>query len=96
MSEKDDYVSRMNAQLDAWNKQAQEWQEKAKQAQAGQRAEYEKQLEILRQRRDEAVEQMRKVQQASGDAWLELMKGSDQAWNSMREAYEKASERFYK
>ena len=96
MSEKDDYVSRMNAQLDAWNKQAQEWQEKAKQAHAGQRAEYEKQLEIFRQRRDEAVEQMRKVQQASGDAWLELMKGSDQAWNSMREAYEKASERFYK
>ena len=96
MSEKDDYVSRMNAQLDAWNKQAQEWQEKAKQAQAGQRAEYEKQLEIFRQRRDEAMEQMRKVQGASGDAWQELMKGADQAWNSMRDAYEKASERFYK
>jgi hypothetical protein len=96
MSEKDDYVNRMNSQLDAWNKQFQEWQEKTKQAQAGQKAEYERQLEMFRLRRDEAMEQLRKVQSASGDAWLELMKGSDQAWNSMREAYEKASERFYK
>ena len=96
MSEKDDYVNRMNSQLDAWNKQFQDWQEKTKQAQAGQRAEYERQLEMFRQRRDEAMEQLRKVQSASGDAWLEMMKGADQAWNSMREAYEKASERFYK
>jgi hypothetical protein len=96
MSEKDDYVNRMSSQLDAWNKQFQDWQEKAKQAQAGQKAEYERQLELFRQRRDDAMEQLRKVQNASGDAWLEMMKGADQAWNSMREAYERASERFYK
>ncbi|HEX2827992.1 MAG TPA: hypothetical protein VHP37_16690 [Burkholderiales bacterium] len=96
MSERDDYVARMNSQLDAWNKQFQDWQEKAKQAQAGQKAEYERQLDLFRQRRDDAMEQLRKVQNASGDAWLEMMKGADQAWNSMREAYERASERFYK
>lgn len=95
MSERDDYIKKMNAQLDTWNAEMAKWQEKAQQAQAEQRAEYEKQLEAFRQRRDEGMEQLRKVQAASGDAWMELMKGADDAWNRMREAYEKAGQRFY-
>lgn len=96
MSEKDDYVNRMNSQLDAWNKQVQEWQANLKELQAGQRAEYERQLELFRQRRDEAIEQLRKVHGASADAWTQVAKNADQAWDSMREAYDKASAQFYK
>ena len=96
MSEKDDYLNRMNSQLDAWNKQVQEWQAKVKEVQAGQRAEYERQLEMFRQRRDEAIEQLRKVNSATGDAWMQLAKNADQAWDSMRDAYDKASAQFFK
>ena len=96
MSDKDDYVKKLQTQLEAWNAEAVKWQEQMKTAQAAQRVEYEKQLEAYRTQRDHAMEQMRKVQAASGEAWLELTKGADEAWAKMREAYERASAQFYK
>ena len=96
MTDRDDYVKKLNTQLDAWNAEVAKWQEKAKQAQATQRVEYEKQLEAYRRQRDHAMEQMRKLQTSSGDAWGELTKGVDEAWAKMREAYEKASAQLYK
>ena len=96
MSNKDDYVNTMRKQMDAWNAEMAKWQEQARQAQANQRAEYEKQLEMYRQQRDKAMDEMRKLQTASGDAWAEMTKGVDEAWAKMREAYEKASAQFYK
>ena len=96
MTNRDDYMKTLNKQLDTWNAEVAKWQEKAQQAQASQRAEYEKQLELYRQQRDRATEQMRKLQTASGDAWMDLTKGVDEAWSKMREAYEKAGAQFYK
>ena len=96
MSEREDYMNGLSKQLEAWNVEVAKWQEKARQAQAGQRAEYEKQLEAFRRQRDQAMEQMHKLQSASGDAWKELTKGADEAWTKMREAYERASAQFYK
>jgi lipid II:glycine glycyltransferase (peptidoglycan interpeptide bridge formation enzyme) len=96
MTDKDDYVKKLQSQLETWNAEAAKWQEQMKTAQATQRGEYAKQLEAYRQQRDQAMEQMRKVQAASGDAWVELTKGADEAWAKMREAYEKASAQFYK
>jgi len=37
---------------------------------------------------------LRKVQAASGDAWMELTRGADEAWAAMRKAFEKASAQF--
>ena len=96
MINKDVYMNNLNKQLDTWNAEMAKWQEKARQAQADQRVEYEKQVETFQRQRDQAMEQMRKVQSASGDAWMELTKGVDDAWAKMREAYDKASAQFYK
>ena len=96
MTNRDDYMKTLNKQLDTWNAEVAKWQEKAQQAQTNQRAEYEKQLEGYRQQRDRAMEQMRKLQTASGDAWMDLTNGVDEAWSKMREAYEKAGAQFYK
>jgi hypothetical protein len=58
------------------------------------RAEYEKQLAAVKQHQHEAVEQLRKVQAASGEAWTELQRGADEAWAAMRKAFDKASAQF--
>ena len=42
------------------------------------------------------MERMRQVQAASGDAWLDLVRGADDAWAKMREAFEKARSHFNK
>jgi hypothetical protein len=44
--------------------------------------------------RDEYVEKMKLLQGAAGEAWLEMMRGTDEAWARMREAFDKASSHF--
>jgi len=96
MNKRDEHVEKLKAQLDQWNAEMAKWEAQAKTAQASMRAEYEKQLAAFRQRRDHAIGELRKVQSASGDAWMELARGADEAWKKMHEAFEKARSQFKK
>src|SRR5262245_33951748 len=96
MVKRDEYVEKLKKQLDDWNAEAAKWEAKAKTAQANLRSDYEKQLAVFNRQRDQAVEQMRKVQASSNEAWQELMRGTDDAWARMREAAEKARSQFKK
>lgn len=96
MTQRDEYVEKLKKQLDDWNAEAARWEAKAKATQAGMRADYEKQLAAFQRQRDQALEQMRKVQASSGEAWQELVRGTDDAWARMREAFEKARAQFQK
>jgi lipid II:glycine glycyltransferase (peptidoglycan interpeptide bridge formation enzyme) len=96
MSKRDQYVEKLKTQLDEWNAEVTKWEAKSRSAQADMRVEYEKQLEAFRQRRNQALEQMHKVQASTGDAWIDLARGADDAWAKMREAFEKAQSHFYK
>ena len=96
MDKREEYVEKLKRQLDLWNAEVSKWEIKAQQATAGMRGEYEKQLLAFRQQRDQAMEQMRRVQSASGDAWKDLMRGTEDAWSKMREALDKARSHFQK
>ena len=96
MAKRDDYVKNLKSQLDQWNAEVAKWEAQAKAAQASLRAEYEKQLAAFRAQRDQAIEQLHKVQAASGDAWMELAQGADKAWALMSEAFDKARSQFKK
>ena len=85
MGQRDEYVEKMKAQLDQWNTDIAKWEAKAKDVQAEGRAEYEKRLEALRGHREQAMYQMKLLQGAAGEAWLEMMRGTDEAWARMRE-----------
>jgi hypothetical protein len=89
-------VNSLKLKLDEWNADVARWEAQTRAAQASARAEYEKQLAAIRQHRDQAIEQLRKVQAASGDAWTELAQGADKAWAQMSEAFEKARAHFKK
>ncbi len=96
MKNRDEYVKTLKAQLDKWNADIALWEAKAKAAQAGAHVEYEKQLEAVRRQRDVSIKKMQEVQSATGDAWKELARGSDEAWAKMRESFEKARSHFHK
>ena len=96
MTSRDEYVQKLKAQLEQWNAEAGKWEAKAKSAEAGMKAEYEKHLEQWRARRDEALTQMRLLQNASADAWTEMMRGADEAWERMQEAFSSARSKFEK
>lgn len=96
MSKRDEYVEKMKSQLDAWNAALSKWEEKAKEAQTEMRPEYEKQRAEFYRLRDRGSEQIKQLQSAAGDAWMELTRGADEAWAKMREAFEKAHSHFKK
>jgi hypothetical protein len=96
MSKRDEYVEKMKSQLDSWNAELAKWEAKAKEAQTEMRPEYEKQLAALYRLRDHGIEQIKQVQSAAGDAWMDLTRGADEAWAKMREAFEKAHSHFKK
>jgi hypothetical protein len=93
---RDEYVNKLKHQLDEWNAQAAKWEAKAQDAQASMKAEYDKQLNLLNSRRDEAMYQLKLLQGASTDAWQDMMKGADQAVKSMQEAFNRARSHFEK
>jgi len=96
MNKREQYIEKLKAQLDEWNAEVAKWEAKTRSAQAGMRIEYEKQLESFRRQRDHGLEQMRMVQAETGDAWIDLVRGADDAWAKMREAFEKAQSHFHK
>ena len=67
-TKREEYIAKLKTQLDQWNAEMAKWESQAAQAQAGMRAEYEKQLAAIRRHQDQAREQLRKVQAASGEA----------------------------
>jgi lipid II:glycine glycyltransferase (peptidoglycan interpeptide bridge formation enzyme) len=93
---RDEYVAKMKAQLEQWNAEVAKWEEKTKTAQAGMKAEYQKQLEVFRSRRDEGLYKLQQIQAASTEAWSDLMRGADEAWKQMNDAFKKARSHFEK
>src|SRR5688572_3492000 len=55
MISRDEYVQKLKSQIDQWNAEAASWEAKARAAQAGMQAEYAKQLEQFRGKRDAAL-----------------------------------------
>jgi hypothetical protein len=96
MMQRDEYVQKLKVQLDQWNAEVTKWEAKAAGARAELQAETAKRLEELRGRRDEALYQMKLLQNASTDAWMDLMRGTEQAWKSLHEAYDRARTHFEK
>jgi hypothetical protein len=96
MISRDEYVQKLKSQIDQWNTEAAKWEAKAKQAQAGMQAEYTKHLEQFRARRDAATAELRRIQNASADAWTEMMRGADAALKNMQEAFNQARAKFDK
>src|SRR3954469_22367533 len=94
MASRDEYVQKLKSQIDQWNAQARDWEAKARDAGAAMRAQYEKQLEQYRARRDTAMQELRRLQGASADAWQEMTRGMDAAMKSMQEAFERARQSF--
>ncbi|MBW8904693.1 MAG: hypothetical protein JF611_03290 [Betaproteobacteria bacterium] len=87
---RDEYVEKLKSHIDRWSSEAAKLEERAKQAQADAKAGYAAQLEKFREQRNHAIDEMKRVQAASMDAWSQLARGADTALKSMQDAFEKA------
>ncbi|HXM80453.1 MAG TPA: hypothetical protein VN929_00855 [Burkholderiales bacterium] len=92
MVNREEYVQKLKQQIEQWNAQMTQWEAMGRDAQNR----YMKQLEEFRERRDEAMAELRRMQSASVDAWADMMKGTEAAFKSMQEAFENARKKFEK
>ncbi len=94
MTDRDEYVQKLKAQIDEWNAEAARWEERARQAQGGIKTEYERQLETFREKSKQATAELARLQHASADAWLEMMRAADASMKGMQEAFDRARRSF--
>jgi chromosome segregation ATPase len=94
MSEREQYIEKVKAQLDQWNAEIEKLQAKADEAEADAKIEYEKQINELRAQRDKGEAKVKELQEASNGAWADMKAGFDRAWDSVSNAFENAKSRF--
>ena len=86
---RDEYVQKLKDRLDQRNAEATRWEKEGHAIKA-------RQLELFRLRRDEAMYNLRLLENASAAAWKDFSVGCDAAWASLNEAYGEARKHFEK
>ena len=96
MSKKDEYLARMESQLKKWDTEFDRLRAKSEQMSAEARAKFADQLKAMRANRDAAFRKLTELQGTSESAWQHMRAGVDEAWETMKNALEKASSKFKK
>jgi hypothetical protein len=94
MGIRDDYQALMEKQLNEWKAQAERFKAGAEQVEAHAKAQYEKNLEMLRARQDEAWENFRKLKSANESAWEQFKAHMDKAGGEVKAAVERMTTTF--
>ena len=94
MSKKDAYVQQLHAKIDEWNADIDKLTAKASQVEAESKIEYQKQIETLKNKRDEIEKKATEISRSGEEALDDLKAGIDLAWEAMSEAIKSATSRF--
>jgi predicted nucleic acid-binding Zn-ribbon protein len=94
MSIKESYEKKMQAQLDEWNAEIDKLKARAGKVQADMRAQYEREVEQLRGREQEARAKLEGLKAARESAWEAMKADVDQAREGLFTAIESAGNRF--
>lgn len=89
-----EYVRKMHSKLDHWNAEIDKLATKASQSKTEMRAEYDKHVEELRTKRDEAKNNLERLQSAGEGAWEDMKAGVEMAWDAIGEAIDSAKSHF--
>lgn len=94
MSERQAYIDKMHAQLDAADARIKKLQATAKNATADSRIELQRRLDELRAQRKTISEKMNSLQNATADSWSDVKSGFERAWGEFKSSVESAANRF--
>ena len=94
MGKRDVYVERLKAQLDEWNAELDKLEAKTQEFEASARLGLQEDLKELRKKRDAAKARLAEIQEASEEAWEDLVHGFERSWDIFKESVEQAVSRF--
>jgi hypothetical protein len=96
MGTREDYQAFMEKQLNEWKVQTERFTAGAGQMEAQAKAQYEKNLELLHAKQEEAWENFRKLKDASEGAWGQFKANMDKAGEDLKAATERLTTQFKK
>jgi len=94
MSNRDEYIRKLQAKLEEWNAEIDTLTARADDVKAEVRNEYKEQIELLKAKQATARQKVETLQHAGESAWEDLKAGIDLAWTAMGEAIDSARSRF--
>lgn len=94
MSTKQNYVNKLQAQLDEWAAEKDKLKAKAEGATADLQIEYNKQLKELQNKQKAANEKLADLKKASEESWEELKEDIDTAWSSLETTVKSLTSKF--
>jgi len=94
MSNRDEYVRKMQAKLEEWNAEIDRLTARAGEVKADVKNEFNGQVESLKAKQTVARQKIEELQQAGDSAWGDLKSGIELAWSAMEEAIDSARSRF--
>ena len=88
------YEEKIDAQLEEWNAQIALLKARADKARAEAKIEYNKTIEALQRRQDEARAKLHELKTAGDEAWEDLKTGAEKAWAEVKTAFHDAASKF--
>ena len=88
------YEEKLDAQLEEWNAQIALLKAKAAKARAEAKIDYNKTIEALQRRQDEAITKLHELKASGDDAWEDLKTGAEKAWAEVKAAFHDATSKF--
>jgi len=88
------YEEKLDAQIEEWNAQIALFKARADKAKAEAKIEYNKTIEALQHRQDDAKARLHELKAAGDEAWEDLKTGAEKAWDEVKTAFHNAASKF--
>ena len=91
---KENYQSKIEAQLDEWRADIDRLRERAKNAKADSKVKYQESIDKLELKMSEGRSKLKDLKESGGEAWEEIKKGADSIWDTMKATFKEVKEKF--
>jgi hypothetical protein len=96
MSMREEYQALIERQLNEWKTYTERLKSQADQLGAQAKAQFEKQLDVIRAKQNEAGENFSRLKAAAADDWAQWKSKLDKAWDEMKAASDRLIDQFRK
>lgn len=94
MKTKDEYIARLNAELQEWSAQIDVLTYKLESAAADVRLRYDEEIVELRAKQQVAHDKIAELEEHSGDAWEAVKESADKIWDELRSGIANVASKF--
>ncbi len=92
--QKENYQSKIEAQLDEWRADIDRLREKAKGAKTETKLKYQESIDKLELKLDEGRSKLKDLKESGGEAWKDIKEGADSIWDTMKATFKEVREKF--